>query len=165
VTVISQRGLALDTALSHTQAVLNGLKGAQAEVRAATVPVMRQFADEIAAQATANARQHPSGLWRNPKGSMATPRYLVSQVGTYWFRVRTPSGVAGVAESMSEFVSAPRSRRGASLVDTLTYTYGHPGGSGGGRILWAARDSLDSEFADKVQTAVDAAAGTIEETL
>ena len=140
--------------------VAAALRDAQPTLKEHTVPVMEAAANSIASAAAARAQQHPSGLWKpKRRGRAGAPGYRTKKVGPYWFRVETPGTVGGRAEAVSEFARLATSSQGAAMVGVLTSTYGRPGGSGGGRILWAAADEVaDAIVADVAAATADAAA-------
>lgn len=149
--------------LDGTDRVSAVLRRMQPVLKKNTLPVMREAANRIASGATSRARQHPRNLWR-PKGGgrSPSPSYRVTEPGPYWLRVETPGGVAGKAEDMSEFMRLAMTPRGAALVRGLDAVYGRGGGSGNGRILWAAADELSDSIVDGIEDAVVRAAGDVE---
>ena len=158
-------GYDLDMKLDGVERVSMALNGAQRTLKADTVPVMQAAAERIATGAMSRARQHPSGLWRTSRGRLVSPKYNTKKVGEYWFRVETPSGDAGRAEAISEFARLAVTNQGAAMVRALDSTYGRGGGSGNGRILWAAADDLADSIVDEIQAATDVAAKHIEKNM
>ena len=88
--------------------------------------------------------------------------YRVKRRGEYLFGVQTPGTAAGRAEAVSEFARMAVTSQGAALVRQLDALYGRPGGSGGGRILWAAADELADSIVSDIDAATAAAAAEIE---
>ena len=158
-------GFDLDLKLDGVERVSMALNGAQRTLKRDTVPVMQAAAETIARGAEARATQHPSGLWRWGTKRLASPRYNTAKVGEYWFRVETPSGTAGRAEAVSEFARLAVTGQGAAMVRELDSVYGRGGGSGNGRILWAAADDLADGIIDQIQAATDVAAKDIEKQM
>ena len=157
------RGFGYEVELDGVDRVSAALADAQPTLRERTVPVMQAAAESLASAATARAQQHPSGLWKpRRRGRAGAPSYRVKKEGPYWFRVETPGTVGGRAEAISEFARLALRPQGAALVDALTSTYGRPGGSGGGRILWAAADEAADAIVAEVAAATAAAAADIE---
>lgn len=156
-------GLDFEVKLDGADRVSAALRDAQPKLRERTVPVMEQAANDIARAAVFHARQHPSGLWKQGRrGQLASPSYRVSKKGGYWFRVETPGNAAGRAEAISEFARLATSSQGAALVRQLDSLYGRPGGSGGGRILWAAADEQADKIVADIERAAEQAAADIE---
>lgn len=159
---MSNAGLDFNVVLTGTDKVSAALANAQPTLKEATVPAMRQAADSIAQGAMSRARQSPSGLWRQGGKRPASPSYRVRKRGEYLFGVQTPGTRAGRAEAISEFARLSTTSQGASLVRTLDSLYGRPGGSGGGRILWAAADELADSIVSDIEAATARAAAEIE---
>lgn len=155
----------LDIKLDGVDRVSMALRNAQRTLKGDTVPVMEAAARAIASGAISRALQHPSGLWRSGRGRLASPRYDVRKRGTYWLGVETPGGTAGRAEAMSEFARLSVSPQGEAMVRVLDGTYGRGGGSGNGRILWAAADDLADSIVSDIQAATDRAAADIEKQM
>lgn len=152
--------------LDGADRVAAALHDAQPVLKEHTVPVMEAAANSIAAAAAARAQQHPSGLWKpKRRGRAGAPGYRTKKVGPYWFRVETPGTVGGRAEAISEFARLATSSQGAAMVGVLTSTYGRPGGSGGGRILWAAADEVADAIVADVAAATAGAAEEIERNM
>ena len=153
-------GFGYQVELDGADRVAAALRDAQPTLKERTVPVMEAAANSIASAAAARAQQHPSGLWKpRRRGRGGSAGYRVKKAGPYWFRVETPGTVGGRAEAVSEFARLATSAQGAAMVSTLTSTYGRPGGSGGGRILWAAADeAADAVVADVAAATAEAAA-------
>lgn len=158
-------GYDLDMKLEGIERVSMALNGAQKTLKADTVPVMEAAAKRIASGAASRAVQHPSGLWRTPRGRTVSPKYNVKKAGEYWFRVETPSGDAGRAEAVSEFARLAVTPQGAAMVRALDSAYGRGGGSGNGRILWATADDIADSIVDEIQAATDKAAKHIEKNM
>lgn len=153
----------VSTNLNGIDAVSAALRGAQPEVRKATVPVMEMAATSIAARARSSADpSSPRGLWSAGRGRRLSPKYGVKRRGPYWFRVETPGGAAGKAETMAEFARLAVTPQGAALVRALDSKYGRHGGSGGGRILWQSADDMSADILSSLESAVAAAAVEIE---
>ena len=155
----------LDITLTGVDRVSMALRNAQRTLKSDTVPVMSAAADRIARGAESRARQHPSGLWRSGRGRLASPRYNVRKGGEYLFKVETPSGVAGRAEAISEFARLSVTSQGAAMVRALDSAYGRGGGSGNGRILWAAADDLADSIVSEIEAATAKAASDIEKQM
>ena len=134
------------------------LRRVQPNLRDATIPVMENAAREIAAGAQVRVTGHPSGLWKSDSGRSLTPSYRTARKGTYLFKVKTPGTQAGRAEAMSEFARLAVTKTGAAMVRALTASYGRPGGSGGGRILWAEADEVSEGLMAQIESAVARAA-------
>jgi len=158
-------GYDLDMKLEGIERVSMALNGAQKTLKADTVPVIQAAAERIARGAEARAVQHPSGLWRTAKGRTVSPKYNVTKVGEYWYRVENPGSTAGRAEAISEFARLAVTSQGAAMVRALDWVYGRGGGSGNGRILWAAADDLADSIVSDIQAATDRAAGHIEKQM
>lgn len=155
--------LDVDIDITGTDSVVAALRGAQPEVRAATVPIMEMSAISIAAKAKASvntSRTH--GLWSGKRGRTLSPKYTVKAKGPYWYRIETPTGATGKALALAEFAGVAVTPQGAALIRSLSSVYGRGGGSGGGRILWQAKDDLDASLYAAMQRAVEAAAAEIE---
>ena len=160
---MSRAGLDLSVELGGADRVSAALEHAQPVLKENTVPVMQQAAEAIAQGATGRARQSPSGLWRTGGSRrLAAPRYRVRKRGEYLFGVQTPGTAAGRAEAVSEFARLAVTAQGAGMVRTLDALYGRPGGSGGGRILWAAADELADSIVADIEAATAQAAAEIE---
>lgn len=105
--------------------------------------------EKVSLSAVGRVNRHPSGLWRKA----GSPRYPVKRKSALSVIVQTPGGAVGKAEAISEFAADYKTGQGRNLVNVLTSTYGRPGGSGGGRILYAAYDdlapSIESAVANK----------------
>lgn len=159
-------GLDFSFELDGTDRVAEALRRAQPVLKERTVPVMREAANTLASAAAARAQRHPSGLWKpKARGRAGAPGYRVKQAGPYWLRVETPGTVGGRAEAISEFARLALRPQGAAMVSTLDETYGRPGGSGGGRILWAAADEAADAIVADVAAATEAAAAQIERNM
>ncbi|WP_225749214.1 hypothetical protein [Paraeggerthella sp. Marseille-Q4926] len=155
--------LDVDVKIGGIDAVSAALRGAQPEVRRATVPVMEMAARSIASRATSIANpSSPHNLWRGSRGASLRPRYAADRRGPYWFRVETPGGNVGKAEAIAEFSRLAVTPQGGALVSALTSAHGRPGGAGNGRILWRAADGMSDDVYSSVRRAVDAAAASIE---
>lgn len=165
---MAKAGLDVDVRLDGTDRVAQALRDAQPKLKERTVPVMQRAAADIARNAMFRARQEPEGLWsrwsRARRGylSPASPTYRDKKKGEYWFRVETPGTAAGRAEAVSEFARLAVKPQGAALVRTLDSLYGRPGGSGGGRILWAAADDAADRIVSDIGRAAEQAAADIE---
>ena len=161
-------GLDFNVELDGADRVAQALRDAQPKLKERTVPVMQRAAADIARGAMFRARQEPKGLWarwsraRHGYLSPASPRYVDKKKGEYWFRVETPGSAAGRAEAVSEFARLAVKPQGAALVRTLDSLYGRPGGSGGGRILWAAADDASGKIVSDIVRAAAQAAADIE---
>ncbi len=158
-------GYSIDMRLDGRDQVSRALADAQPVLRDETVPVMQDAAEKIAAEARSSARPYPSGLWRSRSGRALRPDYRVAKKGRYWVRVATPGTAAGRAEATSEFARRAVTGQGAAMVRALGYAYGRAGGSGGGRILWAAADRLADSVVSDIDAAVAKAAGRIEKKM
>lgn len=158
-------GYDLDMKLDGVDRVSLALRNAQRTLKGDTVPVMEAAAERIASGATSRAVQHPSGLWRTPRGRTVSPRYNVRKAGEYWFRVETPGSNAGRAEAVSEFARLAVTPQGAAMIRALDSAYGRGGGSGNGRILWATADDIADSIIDEIQAATDVAAKHIEKNM
>lgn len=160
---MSMAGLDFNVELTGADKVSAALLHAQPILKENTVPVMQAAAEAIAQGAASRARQHPSGLWKTGRsGRTASPSYRVRKRGEYLFGVQTPGTAAGRAEAISEFARLAVTSQGAALVRQLDALYGRPGGSGGGRILWAAADELADSIVSDIDAATAAAAAEIE---
>lgn len=156
-------GLDFSVELTGADRVSAALRRAQPILKENTVPVMQAAAESIAQGAASRARQSPSGLWgAGRSGRMASPSYRVRKRGEYLFGVQTPGTAAGRAEAISEFARLAVTPQGAGMVRVLDALYGRPGGSGGGRILWAAADELADSIVSDIDAATAAAAAEIE---
>ena len=156
-------GLDFSVELTGADKVSAALLRAKPILKENTVPVMEAAAQTIASGAASRASRHPSGLWRTGRsGRLASPKYRVRKRGEYLFGVETPGGAAGRAEAMSEFARLAVTPQGAALVRQLDALYGRPGGSGGGRILWAAADELADSIVSDIEAATAEAAAEIE---
>lgn len=158
-------GLDFDVRVDGTDKVAAALHRAQPILKEDTVPAMLSAAESIASAATSRATPHPSGLWRRGRRSSASPNYRTTKKGEYWFRVETPGTIAGRAEAISEFAHAAVTSQGAALVRELDSLYGRPGGSGGGRILWAAADERADSIVSAIESATALAATHIEQEM
>ncbi len=151
--------------LDNLDTALLGFSHAQPQLKKATAPVLGQIARTIRSRARSNVNvSHPRNFFvaRGSHGSRLSPSYRTKQEGEFWWVVQTPSGDAGGREAQAEFAAQGASPQGRALVSALTSTYGRPGGSGGGRILYKTRDEIDAEAAAKFESAVLAAAAAIE---
>lgn len=151
-----------DIQVTGIDTVRNALSGMQPELRKQTLPVLDRYADQIASTAMATAQPHPSGLWHTAGGRTLTPNYRVIKRGTFLIGVQTPGGAVGRAEAMSEFAHGAFTAQGAAMVRSLSETYGRAGGSGGGRILWQAADSLSDALEADFKAAAEEAAANVE---
>ena len=151
----------LDLKLDGVDRVSHALKNAQPTLKRDTVPVMQAAAETIARGAEARATQHPSGLWRSGRGRLMNPRYSTRKRGEYWFSVQS----GNAPEAISEFARLAVTSQGAAMVRELDSVYGRGGGSGNGRILWAAADDLADGIIDQIQAATDVAARDIEKQM
>lgn len=153
----------IDIKLTDLDLALRALNGAQADVKRATAPAIAEMAKALQARAVAGVVFHPSGLFASGKrGKTITPNYRTKKVGDFWWVVETPGSAAGKAEAIAEFAARGITSQGATMVRVLTGAYGRAGGPGGGRILYKARDELDSEFAQMLEEALAKAESTIE---
>ena len=162
---MSNAGLDFKVELAGADRVSEALGQAKPVLKERTVPVMRAAAESIAQAATSRAKQHPSGLWSQGRKSPAAPSYRVRKAGAFLFKVQTPGGAAGRAEAMSEFARLATRPQGGALVRELDALYGRPGGSGGGRILWAAADEVADGIVADIDAATAAAASEIEKLM
>lgn len=151
--------------LRNAENVNIALRNAQRTLRDETVPIMEAAAGRIRDGAQARALQHPTGLWRTGRGRLGAPSYRTRRGGAYLFRVETPGGAVGRAEAMSEFAAEPATPQGASLIYVLTSIYGRSGGSGGGRILWAAADEAAEAVIRDIEGATAKAAEKVEKQM
>lgn len=155
----------VDIKLDGLDTALRGLLDAQPQMKKATAPVLKQIAQSIRSRARSSVVvAHPRNFFRasGHNGARLSPSYRTKRVGEFWWTVQTPSSEAGAREAMAEFMAASANPQGAALVRALTGVYGRPGGSGGGRILYKARDDMDAEMAAKLEAAVEKAAAEIE---
>lgn len=152
--------------LTGADKVSQALHDAQKTLGKRTSPVMKDAAQKIADSAKSRAQQHPSGLWR-PGGRRraAAPSYRVKKNGRYLYKVETPGTDAGRAEAISEFARLAVTTQGAALVRELDSLYGRPGGSGGGRILWASADEMADQIVADIEGATAEAAADIEHAM
>ena len=151
--------------ITGSDAALRALGNAQPKIRDKTVPVLAEIAKDLRKRARQNVKvSDPSNLFRSKGsgGQRLSPSYRTSRRGTYWYEVYTPSSQAGAKESMAEFAARGKSAQGSALVRGLSRVYGRPGGSGGGRILYKARDEMDSEIQNKIEEGLSKAASEIE---
>lgn len=151
----------IDMDLKGTDKVAMALRNAQRTLKGDTVPVMRAAAREIASGARSRAVAHPSGLWRGSGGTGMNPSYSVRKKGEYWFSVMADHA----PEAISEFARLSVTPQGAAMVRALDWAYGRGGGSGNGRILWAAADELADSIVSDIQAATDRAAAGIEKQM
>ena len=154
-------GYELDLKLDGADKVSIALRNAQKTLKKDTVPVIKAAADTIAQGALARAFQHPSGLWRSSGGRTISKSYSVRKRGEYWYSVQADNA----PEAISEFARLATTSQGAALVRYLDFAYGRGGGSGNGRILWAAADDLADGIIDQIQAATDVAAKDIEKQM
>ena len=168
---MASAGLDFDIQLDGTDRVAAALHDAKPTLKEHTVPIMEQAASTIARAAMFRAQQSPTGLWAkwsrasHEYGRPASPTYRDKRRGPYWFRVETPGTAAGRAEAISEFARLATRPQGAALVQTLNSLYGRPGGSGGGRILWAAADEQADKIVSDIERATQEAADHIERNM
>lgn len=151
--------------LDNLDAAMLGLFHAQPQLKKATAPVLAQIAKDIRSKARAGVNTaHPRNFFVAPghKGARLSPSYRTKKQGDFWWTVMTPNSNAGMREAQAEFASSGITPQGRALVSALTSTYGRPGGSGGGRILYKARDEIEAEAAARLEAAVAAAASEIE---
>lgn len=151
-----------DIQVTGIDVVKDALSGMQPELRKHTLPVLDEYAEKIATEAAGTAQPHPSGLWQADGGRTLSPRYRTVKRGTFLVGVQTPGGAVGRAEAISEFAHGGTTPQGAAMVRTLSQTYGRAGGSGGGRILWQAADSLSDALEADFKAAAEEAAEAIE---
>lgn len=151
----------LEMDLDGVDRVSMALRDVQKTLKKDTVPVMRAAAQIIARGAKSRARKHPSGLWRGSGGAAVNPSYSVRKGGEYLYKVYADNA----PEAISEFARLAVTSQGAAMVRTLDWTYGRGGGSGNGRILWAAADDLADSIVDDIQAATDRAASDIEKQM
>lgn len=153
----------IDIKLSDYELALRALQGVQSDVKRATVPVFAEITNKIKDRATSNVVFHPSNLFKSGKRRITIkPNYRTRKASDFWWVVETPGSAAGKAEAISEFAARGFTRQGAAMVRALTEAYGRPGGMGGGRILYKARDELDAEIAHMLEEAIAKAETTIE---
>lgn len=160
---MAMSGLDFNVELDGADKVSEALRRAQPILKENTVPVMEAAAKGIAQAAASRARQSPSGLWKAGRSNRpARPSYRTRKRGEYMFGVQTPGTAAGRAEAISEFARLAVRPQGAAMVRALDSLYGRPGGSGGGRILWAAADEMADSIVADIESATAAAASEIE---
>lgn len=170
-------GKSWEVELDGIDAVNAALRKVQPHLREATVPVMQELADEIAAGAKHRLNiDHPGNLFKRPGGHVGRPAsgsrprrhgtyagdYIVEKGGAYLFRVHSLGGKAGRAQALTEWARLAVTGQGAALVRALDSVYGRSGGSGNGRVLWAAADDIGAGAAQRIQAAVDEAAAAIQ---
>lgn len=157
-------GFSMNFKLEGSYAVLHGLGKLQPEVKEKTLPEIRRIADDVRKSAKSKIQlEHPHNLWReSPGGGRLTPAYSITHPGTYWIRIQTPGTQAGKAEAMAEFMARSIHPQGGALIDRLNSVYGRSGGSGNGRILWAARDEMDEEITRRVEDAIAKATAEVQ---
>lgn len=157
----------LDVKLTGIEAAVRALGNVQPDLKRFTAPVIEKYAKEIASRAKAGANtSHPSNLFRKSgTGRTLTPCYATKKNGEFYWIVQTPGGEVGKVEAMAEFMASGFTPQGAALVRALNKVYGRQGGSGGGRILYAARDELEAELVDAIVKAVDQTADKVERSI
>ena len=163
--------------LDGLDAVNAALRKVQPHLRDATVPVMAELAEQIARGAKARLQlDHPGNLFRRTGGRVGRPAagsrarrhgtysgdYVVEKGGSYLFRVHSLGGRVGKSQALAEWARLAVTGQGAGLVRALDSVYGRSGGSGNGRVLWAAADEVSAGAAARIQQAVDEAAARIE---
>ena len=153
-------GYEMDIQLDGVDRVSMALRDAQKTLKGDTVPVIKAAADKIASGALSRVRSHPSGLWTSG-GRTLQPGYKVRKRGEYWYSVQAQ----GAPAAISEFARLAVTSQGAAMVRALDWAYGRGGGSGNGRILWAAADDLADSIVSDIQAATDRAAGHIEKQM
>ena len=151
--------------LDNLDTALRAFSNAQPELKKLTAPVLGEIAKDIRKRARGNVEtDHPRNFFHasGSHGARLSPSYRTQKRGEFWWAVQTPSGEAGGREAQAEFAASGSTPQGAALVRALSSVYGRPGGSGGGRILYKARDDIDAEAAAKFEATVAAAAAEIE---
>lgn len=132
------------------EASVAALRNAPYDIRRDAGAAIARTGREIASAASAKAVLHPSGLWRG----VSAARYSVRKKSLLSVGVQATTGKAGRAEAMTEWAKLARSGQGRTLVSVLNRHYSRPGGSGGGRVLWAAYDEREDKYIGDVETAV-----------
>lgn len=171
-------GAELEVLLDGIDAVNAALRKVQPHLRDATVPVMYDIAYEIAEDAKRRLNiNHPHNVFRiNTRGRVGRPPagakvygrgtysgdYEVQKVGQYMYCVHSMGGKEGRAQALTEWARLAVTGQGAALVRALDGVYGRAGGSGNGRVLWAAADDIGAGAAQRIQAAVDEAAAAIQ---
>lgn len=155
----------VEVKLDGMDAALRGLADSQPRLRQATAPVLQSIAQRIRSRARAGFNvYHPHNFFRakGKHGAKLSPSYRTKQMGEYWWAVQTPGSEAGAKEAQAEFMARSANPQGAALVRALSSVYSRPGGSGGGRILYKARDEMEAEAIALINAAVAKAAAEIE---
>lgn len=170
-------GAKLEVELDGIDAVNAALRKVQPHLRDATVPVMQELAEEIASGAKSRLNiDHPHNLFSRPGGKVGRPPagsrprrhgkypgdYIVERGGGYMFKVHSLGGKAGRAQALTEWARLAVTGQGAGLVRALDSVYGRAGGSGNGRVLWAAADDVSAGAVQRIQAAVDEAAAKVQ---
>lgn len=140
-----------DIKLDGVSQAINRFAKLDGRMKSEVGDAVEQIGNKVSASAVGRVNRHPSGLWKKAGAA----RYPVKRDGQLNVTVQTPGGAVGKAEAISEFASTFKSPQGRNLISVLNSTYGRPGGSGGGRILYAAYDelapSIESDIVRKVE--------------
>lgn len=132
------------------KASVEALHKAPYDIKRAASSSIVKTGREIGKAASAKVRFHPSGLWRD----ISTARYSVRKKSLLTISVQATTGKAGKAEAITEWAKTASSNRGRNLVSVLDRYYNRKGGSGSGRVLWAAYDERENKYINEIETVV-----------
>lgn len=132
------------------QASVEALSKAPFEIKAKVSAEIEDVANQVASAAAGAIRMHPSGLWKG----LSSGGYKVAKKTLLSIGVQSLGGAMGKAESMSEFSAIVHAPRGYWMIESFNKTYGRTGGSGEGRVLWAAYDAREDAYVKAVEEIV-----------